>query len=126
MVELNRGHHKHSKKFIILIAFLFVLLGILELTTYYTGFLNRIVGITLTLILFTLFFDNYFHYIHNKKKENKFLLLSIMFLIMALNHVSREIFGPLQCKLPTIFSVYFYEGLAILFGAYLIYSANTF
>ena len=122
MDSLKKGHHKHSKIVILTIVILCVILGLLELSTFYTGVLNNWINLVLTIILFVLCIDNYLHFAHHNKNRAAYLSLSIIFLILTISHVIRQVKGPVLCSLPIFLSVYAYEGIAIMFGMFMIFS----
>jgi len=126
MDHLKKGHHKHSKTVIGILTILCIILGLLELSTFYTGIINNEVNILLTLILFVLFIDNYIHFTHHKQNRRIYIILSIIFLILTISHLIRQIAGPIFCNLDPIFSIYLYEGFAVIFGIFMIYSSILF
>ena len=123
MDNIKKGHHKHSKKIIVAITILCIILGLLELSTFYTGVFNKEINVVLTIILLVLCIDNYIHFTHHSKNRIRYFALSAIFLILAVSHAIRQVKGPIICDLPIFFSIYAYEGFAIIFGIFMMYSA---
>jgi hypothetical protein len=123
MYAIKTGHHKHSKLIITLITIFGVILGLLELSTFYTQILNNEINIILTIILLVLCVDNFIHFTNHKDHRPIYIFLSVIFLILTISHAIRQVMGPVICNLPTIFSIYLYEGFAIIFGIFMISSA---
>ena len=102
-----------------------VVIAVLTLLLYYVGEYNFYLDLGITVILLYYGIDNLLYLKHTKKYKTPYLINGLFCVTLALVHISRLIFGPLQCKfLPAIVSLFTYDVIAILMGASLVYFSS--
>mgnify|MGYP001561541887 CR=1 FL=1 len=108
-----------------LIGIIIILIAALTFLLYYVGKYNFYLDFGITLILLYYGIDNLLYLKHTKKYKTPYLINGLFCVVLAIVHISRLIFGPLQCKfLPVIVSLFTYDVAALLMGASLIYFSS--